>query len=146
MLDVSAVTRKEIGTRNIPSPSPITSIDKIPRPIKRKRISFLDFTHSLTSLAPKQPNMTYVRKFIETNNLYGINEGDQGSEYRAGGGSTPLMHAALYGFTELVKLYLELGANPHQVNSKGHSAISMARKHNYMFIVSMMEDWSHVGN
>lgn len=99
------------------------------RPI---RISFLNYTHMLTSQSPTRPNMDRVRRFVAYNQVTGINEGDYGTDDRIGGNNTPLMHAALYGFDELVLYYLELGANPFTANINGLMAIDMARRHVHM--------------
>lgn len=60
-------------------------------------------------------------------------------ESRTGGhGSTPLHVAAAYGEAEAVKLLLQAGADPHEVNHYGESGLQWALLHGHTEIVEML--------
>jgi ankyrin repeat protein len=109
--------------------------DNIPR-----KVTFLQLTHHLTSNAPKQPNMDSVRRFCEFNRMIDLNIGDQGNKERSPGNTTALMHAAIYGFEELVAYYLELGADPLLKSTSGTTALDRAKKFKYTKIINMLEN------
>jgi ankyrin repeat protein len=117
----------------------LTKISKPKSEIKPRKTTLLAYTHLLTRKYPGKPNMAVVKAYVQFNNVIGINDGEPSTSVRATSGTTALMHAALYGFDELVSYYIELGANPFSVNENGFMAIDFARKHKHEKCINILE-------
>ena len=55
-------------------------------------------------------------------------------------GTTALMIASLYGYTEIVKLLLEAGADVNTKNNDGYTALALASKNGYTKIVELLKE------
>lgn len=94
-----------------------------------------------STVAPADYNLGLMQK-VSANDLSGarvmIESGADVNQAQDGYGYTALGLSALFGYTELVKLLLECGAEPNMGHKAGTSPLSFAAPHGYLEIVDLL--------